>query len=52
MKTICCKCKVLIKDDGKPDGQISHGFCLSCGEIENKKLDKLIAEQNRKEKLQ
>ena len=48
MKTICCQCKVLIKDDGKADGQVSHGLCQIHAKEANDELDKMIAAQKKK----
>lgn len=39
MKTVCCVCKVKIRDDKKKDGLISHGYCEKCSEVENRKMD-------------
>lgn len=41
MLTICCLCHREIKDDGKNDGRISHGYCPECAEEEIKKIDEL-----------
>ena len=50
MKTICAYCKALIKDDDKPDKQVSHGLCKPCAVVENKKLDAIIAAREKLER--
>lgn len=33
MKTICCICDILIRDDKIDDAKISHGYCQRCKEF-------------------
>ena len=45
MKTICCICKKLIKDDKINDGLTSHGYCDICYEYEQRKLTELLEKE-------
>lgn len=56
MKTICCKCHKLIRDepektipDVPPEHQISHGYCPECAE---EFLASLDAEEGKKKPCQ
>ena len=56
MKTLCCVCGIVYKDDGKPDGLKSHGYCPVHFEKANAELDIELAkremekQKNEKEK--
>ena len=47
MQTLCCVGQVVYKDDGKPDGLKSHGYCEPCAVKANAELDKLLAKKQK-----